>query len=243
MSNKFRKSDPSAFKTKGRFERPMAGRHLGSPIYQHCGMKQPAIELQRRKWRQMQMAILVQQDTNSTSQLESLAIAQRLARKLHRANRVFQLTFGLIAGLLLFYGYDGFSNPQPNTLLTAFVQTIPESQPKQVTTSTCTPVASRNAQAADLSTTAIQQALSVSHSRESVNSTDLAYDINFKVRELTQGTGSSICNVRVDVDNGSYIGFTDANGIAHIPQIPSGTHTINMSKDGYLEFNQVNYNG
>jgi hypothetical protein len=67
------------------------------------------------------------------------------------------------------------------------------------------------------------------------------HDLDFKVRELTNGTGANIQNVKVDIDNGSYIGFTDANGVAHIHDIPDGTHNITVSKAGYIQFTQDGY--
>ena len=67
------------------------------------------------------------------------------------------------------------------------------------------------------------------------------YDMNFNVRKLQHGQGPFVSGVKVDIDNGSYIGFTNASGVANIPQIPSGNHTVKVSKQGYIQFTQNNY--
>ena len=67
------------------------------------------------------------------------------------------------------------------------------------------------------------------------------HDLDFKVRELTHGTGANIANVKVDLDDGKYIGFTDANGVAHIHDVNDGTHRIKVSKQGYIQFLQDGY--
>jgi hypothetical protein len=67
------------------------------------------------------------------------------------------------------------------------------------------------------------------------------YDLTFKLRELTNETGKNISNVKIDIDYGSYIAFTNSNGEATIPQIIPGNHYITISKEGYLEFVHKNY--
>lgn len=67
------------------------------------------------------------------------------------------------------------------------------------------------------------------------------YNIQFKIRELKHGTGANIENVKVDIDNGSYIGFTDANGVIHLNDVTEGTHKIKVSKPGYIQFTQDGY--
>jgi hypothetical protein len=57
------------------------------------------------------------------------------------------------------------------------------------------------------------------------------YDINFKVRELTKGTGVTIENVKVDVDSGAFIGFTDSNGVAHIHDVNDGIQNSEVNKE------------
>jgi|GEM_PF-2733959 len=67
------------------------------------------------------------------------------------------------------------------------------------------------------------------------------HELDFKVRELTHGQGANISQVKVDIDDGSYIAFTDTNGVAHIPGVNDGTHSIKMSKNGYIQFLQNGY--
>jgi hypothetical protein len=68
-----------------------------------------------------------------------------------------------------------------------------------------------------------------------------SHDLDFKVCELTHGTGANIANVKVDLDDGKYIGFTDANGVAHIHDVNDGTHSIKIAKQGYIQFLQDGY--
>ncbi|MEA5110484.1 hypothetical protein SDC9_15409 [bioreactor metagenome] len=67
------------------------------------------------------------------------------------------------------------------------------------------------------------------------------YDINFNVRKLQHGQGPYVSGVKIDIDNGSYMGFTNANGVVNIPDVPSGNHTIRVSKEGYLQYTQNDY--
>jgi len=71
-------------------------------------------------------------------------------------------------------------------------------------------------------------------------------DINFKVKELTNGTGADIANTRIiitdETNNTQFIGFSDSNGQTTINQVPYGNYTINMSKDeNFLQLTQKNY--
>lgn len=84
-------------------------------------------------------------------------------------------------------------------------------------------------------------AIALSHIVGSPKAIAQAYAITFTVRNLQHNQGPLLPGVKIDIDNGSYMGFTDANGVANIPQIPSGTHNIKISKSGYIKFNQSDY--
>jgi hypothetical protein len=75
----------------------------------------------------------------------------------------------------------------------------------------------------------------------SLNGFTQTHNLYFKVRELSHGTGANIQNAKVDIDNGSFTGFTDANGVAHILDVTDGTHRIQVSKPGYIQFLQDDY--
>jgi len=72
-----------------------------------------------------------------------------------------------------------------------------------------------------------------------VNAQD--HDVTFNVRKLQHGQGPYVSGVKIDIDNGSYMGFTNANGVVNIPDVPSGNHTIRVSKEGYIQFTQNDY--
>lgn len=61
-----------------------------------------------------------------------------------------------------------------------------------------------------------------------------AFSISGKVRELERNTGAALQEVRIDVDSSRFIAFTDANGNYSISGIPSGTHSIRISKPGFI---------
>lgn len=67
------------------------------------------------------------------------------------------------------------------------------------------------------------------------------YDLDFKVRELTHGTGGNIAGVKIEIDDGKFIGLTDESGVAHFHRVNDGMHKISISKQGYIQFIQEGY--
>lgn len=67
------------------------------------------------------------------------------------------------------------------------------------------------------------------------------HDLDFKVYELTNGTGANVAGVQIELDDGKYLGITDANGVAHIHAVTDGTHRVKIAKEGYIQFLQDGY--
>lgn len=67
------------------------------------------------------------------------------------------------------------------------------------------------------------------------------YTLSGRVRELERNTGAAQSEVRVDIDNSKFIAFTNADGTFSIPGVPAGTHTIRVSKPGFVGFYKANY--
>lgn len=67
------------------------------------------------------------------------------------------------------------------------------------------------------------------------------YTLSGRVRELERVTGAPQSEVRIDIDNSKIIAFTNADGTFSIPGVPAGTHTIRVSKPGFVGFYKANY--
>ena len=65
-----------------------------------------------------------------------------------------------------------------------------------------------------------------------------SYTVSGVVRVLSTSTGAAISGARIDIGNGSYVAKASANGTFSIPNVPSGTYTININEPGYFGFSQ-----